>query len=379
MASPRRHVAVVVPSLTRAGAERVAETLAREFARFAKVTIVTMEPRLGPRDLNGSAPLPWADRIPVGCAHTHLPSSGSGLSRLGPLVVRFAALARQQQFDAVYSFLTWTNVLVSVARLLGGRYVHVASEHALADSLRGEGGQLKTLAKTLPVIYRGPHWIVVVSDAVRDSLLGAGLLPRPERAVTIPNPVDGAEIRKLADAPCQISLPKTGQFVLMCVARLHPQKDHLTVLRAMTRLPKSYSLVLVGDGAYRSTLQEAVSRLGLGNRVVFAGVLENPYPLMRQAHAIVLASREEGFGLVAAEAAALGIPFVGSRVGGLEEVCALLGHQTFPVGDEKALASAVLKVSRQRGVSSASDTVGRLFDPIKISHDYLRLASHSLS
>lgn len=376
VANTHKHVAVVVPSLTRAGAERVAEILAREFAETSRVTVVTMEPRLGAQELQVHSVLPWADRVPARCEQVHLPSSGSGLYRLVPLIVRFAALARRERFDAVYSFLTWTNVLVAVARLLGGRYRHIASEHAMAESLRSDGGQLAMLARTLPLIYRLPDWIVVVTDAARNSLLAAGVLPRPERAVTILNPVDGAEIRRLAEAPLDVPIPPGEGPVLVCVARLHEQKDHVTLLQAMTRLPSSYRLFLVGDGPLRDELDEAIARLSLKDRVTFTGTLPNPYPLMQRADVIVLPSREEGFGLVAAEAAALDVPFVGSEVGGLSEVCALLGHRTFTLGDHEALADAI------RGVTcgtydnqSAAESVDRLFSPSEIAARYLRLAS----
>ena len=73
-----------------------------------------------------------------------------------PLVARFAALARREHFDAVYSFLTWTNVLVPPPKLFRGRYRHIASEHAMADSLRSDGDQLAMLARTLPLVYRLP-------------------------------------------------------------------------------------------------------------------------------------------------------------------------------------------------------------------------------
>lgn len=371
-----KHVAVVVPSLARAGAERVAETLAREFVRSVRVTIVTMEPRLSMRELADMSELPWADRVPPGCQHRHLSSSGSGVSRILPLVLRFASLSRRERFDAVYSFLTWTNVLVASARLLGGRYVHVASEHALAASLRSHGGQLRTIARTLPVVYRRPDSIVLVSDAVRDSMRASGLLPRPERAVTIPNPVDGQGIRRLAAEPAQISLPTPEGVVLVCVARLHEQKDHLTLLRALARLPARYSLVIVGDGPLRSELREWADRLGVQDRVLFTGVITNPYPVMRRADVIVLPSREEGFGLVAAEAAALGIPFLGSDVGGLRELAGLLGQGSFPPGDHEALARAILDVSSQnKNAKVAADVVDSLFDPGKIAARYLSLAS----
>jgi glycosyltransferase involved in cell wall biosynthesis len=322
--------------------------------------------------------LPWADRVPHGCRHVHLPSGGSGLSRLGPLIIRFAALARRERFDAVYSFLTWTNVLVAAARVLGGRYSHIASEHAMAESLRSDGDKFALLARVLPFVYRLPDWIVVVSDAARRSLTAAGVLPRPERAVTIPNPVDVAEIRNLAEAPLELPLPPAEGPVLVCVARLHVQKDHDTLLRAMTRLPRSYALVLVGDGPLREDLARTVSRLGLRGRVTFTGMVSNPYPLMRRADVIVLPSREEGFGLVAAEAAALGVPFVGSAVGGLGELCAILAQRTFTPGDDEALAGTILELTSGRSADCGqAEVLERLFAPSRIADEYLGLASHT--
>jgi glycosyltransferase involved in cell wall biosynthesis len=372
----QRHVAVVIPSLTRGGAERVAETLAREFARTSRVTVVTMEPRLAAQKLRRLPVLPWADRVPGGCKQVHLPSTGSGLFRLVPLVVRFAALARHERFDAVYSFLTWTNVLVALSKLLGGRYLHIASEHAMAQSLRSDGRGLAFLARILPLVYRLPDWIVVVSDAGRGSFLAAGVLPRPNRAVTIPNPVDGAEIRRLAQGSIETAQLPSGRPVILCVARLHVQKDHMTLLRAMPLLPPSFVLALIGEGPLREELESAVISLGLSDRVTFLGAVSNPYPLMREADVLVLPSREEGFGLVAVEAAVLGVPFVGSAVGGLREVCEVLGHRTFPLGDYNALAAAVVDaVSDSPPRVLADEMALSTFDPSRVASMYRKLGS----
>lgn len=376
----RNHVAVVVPSLTRAGAERVAETLAREFARTSKVTVVTMEPRLSARQLQTASVLPWAERVPPGCHHVHLPSSGSGISRLAPLVVRFAVLAQRQKFDAVYSFLTWTNVLVAAAsifpgRMLGRRYLHIASEHAMAESLGSAGARLASVARILPLIYRVPDWIVVVSDAARRSLSAAGVLPRPERVVTIPNPVSISEIRSLADATLATPHPPSRPLIA-CFARLHAQKDHLTLLRALRLLPPSFVLALAGDGPLQAELRSKVNTMGLADRVMFLGILPNPYPLMSQADVVVLPSREEGFGLVAVEAAVVGVPFVGSDTGGLREVCDALGHRTFPVGNAKALAAAVVEASAEPMLSASKlELALGQFGVSRIAEIYLRLGS----
>lgn len=374
MTDPQRHVAVVVPSLTEAGAERVAATLAREFARTSRVTVVTMEPRLRASEVRKVSVLPWADRVPSGCEQVHLPSRGSGLFRLLPLAVRLALLARGQRFDVVYSFLTWTNVLVALAKLMGGDYVHVASEHAMAESLRSDGVGLRRLSRVLPVVYRLPDRIVVVSAAARSSLSGAGYLPRPERTVTIPNPVDEAEIKRLAQLPTSAVPFPAGRRIVLCVARLHVQKDHVTLLRAMSDLPPLFVLALMGDGPLRQELEDTTRSLGLSERVIFLGSMANPYPRMLEADVLVLPSKEEGFGLVAVEAAVLGVPFVGSAVGGLREVCGIFGHRTFPVGDHHALAAAlVAATSEPRLPRDTAEVALRAYRPSTVADLYLGL------
>jgi glycosyltransferase involved in cell wall biosynthesis len=349
MTTPGPRIAVVVPTLDSAGAERVARTLAARFAADSRVTVVTFDPRLSRRELARTSPLPWAGRIPSGCHHVHLPATGSGVRRLAVLAARFARLARRHSFDAVYSFLTYSNVVVAVGRQLGrGRYVHVASEHALADNLRANGRGPRLLASVLPAVYRLPDHLVVVSDAARHSLRRAGVLPRPECAVTIPNPIDLSAVEALAAAPVTADhadrLPAHGP-VVACFARLHRQKDHHTLLRAIRLLPPRFSLLVVGDGPMRAELERTAGELGVADRTVFLPAVENPYPLMRRADVLALTSREEGFGLVALEAAALGVPFVGTAVGGLAELCARLGQPTVPAGDAEALAATIARLA----------------------------------
>lgn len=348
----------------------MAVTLAAELARSVRVTIVTCEPRLSSAELHALPELPWSDHVPFGCAHVHLPSVGGGATRLVRLAVRLAVLARRERFDAVVSFLTWTNVLVALSRVLGGRYEHVASEHAMAASLRSDGRHLASLARTLPLLYRLPDHLVVVSDAARRSLVEAGVVPRPERAVTIPNPVDATSVRELAEQRLAVELPP-GRPLIACVARLHRQKDHLTLLRALTLMPPSSTLVLAGDGEERDAIEAAAAGLGVRDRVVLLGAVANPYPLMRAADVVVLPSLEEGFGLVAVEAATLGTPFVGSDVGGLGELCGSLGLRTFPVGDHRALARAISETVVPRGERDVPDMTA--FTPAHVARAYLDL------
>src|SRR5439155_22507956 len=163
------------------------------------------------------------------------------------------------------------------------------------------GRGLAALARTLPVVYQIPDRLVVVSDAARHSLVRAGAVRRPERAVTVYNPIDVAAVRALAAAPpalAELDRLRRHRVVVACFARLHQQKDHRTLLRALHLLPPGYALLVVGDGPLRADLERFAGELGVAGRTPFVGGLDNPYPVMRGVVVVVLPSVEEGFGLV---------------------------------------------------------------------------------
>ena len=80
-------------------------------------------------------------------------------------------------------------------------------------------------------------------------------------------------------------------------------------------------LIIVGGGEGEVRYKEIVEQMSLRERVVFKGLLpEYPYELLKNAALLVSASKQESFGLVFAEASALGVPVVACRVGGIPEV-----------------------------------------------------------
>lgn len=116
----------------------------------------------------------------------------------------------------------------------------------------------------------------------------------------------------------------------------------------MARRLADVDLAIVGDGPLKATLQSQADSLGIGDRVRFLGA--RPYPevlgLMRRAAMLVLPSvragdgRVEGLGMVLLEAAATGVPTIGSRIGGIPEGV-VDGETGFlvPERDEEALAA----------------------------------------
>ena len=159
-----------------------------------------------------------------------------------------------------------------------------------------------------------------VSEFIRDRVLAQGFPPSRTRVHY--TGMDCAATR----------LRDQGQETAMIlhVARLVEMKGTATLLRAFARLAQGDAatcLVVIGDGELRRPLRTLAGSLGLGERVRFLGALPHAEVMawMRQAAMLVLPSvrtatgRVEGLGMVLLEAAATGVPVVGSRVGGIPE------------------------------------------------------------
>jgi colanic acid/amylovoran biosynthesis glycosyltransferase len=151
--------------------------------------------------------------------------------------------------------------------------------------------------------------------------------------------------------------------VILHVARLVEVKGTRYLLRAFATLAQRYDgvqLLIIGDGPLRRPLQALAASAGIADRVEFLGALRHADVLswMRKAAMLVLpgirtaTGREEGLGMVLLEAAATGLPVIGSRVGGIPE-CILEGRTGFlvPERDDAALA--------QRMAELLEDTVKR--------------------
>jgi teichuronic acid biosynthesis glycosyltransferase TuaC len=100
--------------------------------------------------------------------------------------------------------------------------------------------------------------------------------------------------------------------LIATVAHLVARKRHADVLEALARLPGVRYLV-IGDGPQRGALVSLARRLGVAERVEFAGALEPAAAAARAGAAwcFVMPSTEEAFGVAYVEAMAAAIPAIG--------------------------------------------------------------------
>lgn len=193
--------------------------------------------------------------------------------------------------------------------------------------------------------------VIAISQGVAASVAAvAGA--RPERIVTIPNPVDCAAIRRQGALPVAHPwLVPGAPPLILAVGKLKAQKDFETLIRAFARLrsARAVNLVILGEGKQRGRLMRLVRELDLGDCVDLPGFADNPHAWMARAALFVLSSRWEGFSNALAEALALGCPVVSTDCpsGPVELLQAGALGPLVPVGNDAALAAA-MEVSLDR-------------------------------
>ena len=174
--------------------------------------------------------------------------------------------------------------------------------------------------------------IVVLSAFMKSRLVANGI---PAEKISVEPPTIVAGTGGSAAVPGDVDLLFVGQLIR--------GKGVQLLLPAMARMKTRRTLDVVGAGNLEPALRALADKLGLADRVRFRGFQPNPQDWMRAAACVVVPSFwQEPYGLVAAEAVALGKPVVAFAIGGLPEACG--GKATLvPPGDVAALAAALEK------------------------------------
>lgn len=236
--------------------------------------------------------------------------------------------------------------------------IHAHNAHAVtlahwARRFLGFAGSAPRIVATRRVVFpvragsalRHADMVVAVSQAVRSTLLAAGLAPG--EVTVVYDGIDPEHVRREARAPLGIRATlglAPGTPLAVNVAVLDPSKDHGTLVRAAhaaRAFHPSLQWIVAGVGPAKAALEREIGRLGIGDHVHLLGHIDRPDALIHEGDVLVMSSREEGLGSVVLHALALGKPVVVTAGGGLPEM--VPRDSVVPVGDADALARAVVR------------------------------------
>ena len=185
----------------------------------------------------------------------------------------------------------------------------------------------------------------VVRHADRVTAASAPILELARAAGAAPLRVTlGVDTRRWTPSPPR-PRPLNRPARLVHVGSLTPVKDHTTLLRAIAEVARhgrALHLDLVGVDVSGGAVPRLAQELGIADRVTFHGVLPQAslVPIVRAADLMIVASRHEAGPVAFLEAAAVGVPSVGTAVGHLRDL-APQGAIVVDIGDEKSLAREI--------------------------------------
>ena len=212
----------------------------------------------------------------------------------------------------------------------------------------------------LPWSVRRAETIVTVSEFCRRRLVER-LKVDPQRVAVVPAPVDTSSAG--LDMPLAAAAPDLASPFVLYPALTYPHKNHEVLLRALARLAADgVDVALVvsgGPGPLDSKLDHLADKLGVGGRWHRLGRIPRAAldGLYRQAVAVVLPSKYEGYGLPVVEAMARGCPVVAADAGALPEVVGSGGRLVDP--DEAELwAGAIAELVDDPGARQALSEAG---------------------
>lgn len=260
-----------------------------------------------------------------------LPPS-AGLSLVLPW--RIAAWLRAERADVLHTHHLGPALYGQVAaRLVGIPMVH--TEHSVefydVPRRRWLGAALDRVATVVAVSPEVAAW--------RERELGNACRV-VENGVSLPPPAP-AGLRGTMRASLGVG---ADAFVVGCVARLAPEKNHRLLLEAITAIPEAH-LVLLGEGPERPLLERLVREQGLGARVHLLGARDDVARWWCAFDVAALTSTREGQPLALLEAMAAGVPVVATAVGGVPELLAQGAGELIEPGALAPLQAALLRLS----------------------------------
>ena len=326
-------IALFVGSLEGGGAERAMLDIGRGLAqRGFVVDLVLMQ-------ATGAYVADAPDSVRVVALNTH-----------GPLATLPALMhyLRRRRPSLLLSTLTTCNVTALLASVQLGRRlavivrvaVHFSTSYA---TLTRRARFILTLERAL---WRFADAVVTNSCDVAADVKRVAPRISP-RVRVIRNPVVWPDLPARAAEPVDHPWLSDHVPVVLAAGRLHPNKDHATLLRAFALVvgERTARLVIIGEGMERDRLLALARELGIAGKFALPGFQRNPFAWMARAHVFVVSSIVEGAPNVLVQAMACGTTVVSTDCpGGNREI---LGDGAWgaltPVGDHAALAAAISK------------------------------------
>lgn len=319
-------ILIVMHDFAGGGTERVAIRLANQWARMGRTVRIFCGCETGPaRHLIDPG-------VSVEIARPSLPRALLSRIHLGRAL---AEAAERFGPDVVFGPGNFHILALAAFAMLdrSGAAIFCKISNPLGQAERGGlGGWLqRSVVRAMTARIDG---LVAMSPALREE---AARLVGPDRVVTRWEPILDAGAQPRPDADRDPTL-------IVAAGRLEPQKNFALAIEAMAHLGRwtDARLVILGEGSERPRLARLIRQLGLQERVLLLGHVQDPKAWLARGACFLMTSRYEGYPAALVEALACGLPAIVTPCSpALREIMPHEGGSRIVESDAGALACAL--------------------------------------
>lgn len=280
----------------------------------------------------------------------------------------FKIIGVMKNYDVVHTHLTSSQLFVALGSLFSKKPVLFTTEHN-ATNRRRDNKIFRMFDRWMYSRYKK---VICISDKTFDNL--HDYLPQLTNICTIYNGVNTSKFRNAKALDKKRNPDKT---IVTMVAAFRPQKDHMTLIKAMKILPKDkFELWIVGDGELHDQLHSYVDEMNMADSVFFWGNRSDVPEILHTSDIIVLSSHYEGLSLSSIEGMCVGKPFIATDVDGLHEIVVDAGILV-PHLDEKSLANEISKLASDSSyynhIADRCWQKAKSYDIVKMVDEYEKL------
>lgn len=292
----------------------------------------------------------------------------------------------------IFSFIIALRCKVDIVSVFGGLYAFLAAplkflRKPVITFARSDEHEINLLQRRsfltmfwedlfVGIGFKVSDRIITVSDFLKETLLrryridlsGVSVLKNHVRAVSVDPLAREAGRRRFGFG--------SGDFVIVTVSVLNPEKNIDVLIRAVGGLDAPATLLIVGDGPERSRLEKLASQTEGPARILFLGWQNHVSEYLSSADLFVFPSKYEGCSNALLEALAHGVPCLASRIPQNREIFSSERLLFDPDGPEELTQKISQIVTDRRSLAEVNELSAQSVKPFVFDWDQAVVSLH---
>jgi glycosyltransferase involved in cell wall biosynthesis len=238
--------------------------------------------------------------------------------RFDPIgILRIVNLIKCEKINIIHSHGYKSDILGLIAARLAGVKI-VVTPHGFENA---PDRKLRLFIRMGGIALRHCDMVAPLSEELESDILKLGVAPG--RTKLIINGVDLNEVESEREVPTPSPWPADGEKRIGYIGQISHRKNIGDIIQAFDRLYREHKdtrLVLIGDGAQRSSLEEMSRSLPSSSQIEFLGYRSDRLRLLKHFDLFTMTSSLEGIPRCLMEAMAMGVPVAAYDIPGVDKL-----------------------------------------------------------